>query len=190
MAKNIKREVIEWAAFLLIGASLYVTDYHTEVIGILQRIILNTGIVKPTENEDTILADYNLLLEDLEGNTQTLLDWKGKPIFLNFWATWCPPCIAEMPDINKLYQLVNKEVHFAIISVDEDREKAKKFAKRKGFDFPIYFIKSRLPQVYESTIIPTTYVIDTQGNIVITQRGMAKYSSHDFINYLGGLEFH
>ena len=190
MVRNIKREVIEWAAFLLIGVSLYITDYHTEVIGILQRIILNTGIVEPIQNEDTILADYNLLLEDLEGNTQTLLDWKGKPIFLNFWATWCPPCIAEMPDINKLYQLVNKEVHFAIISVDEDREKAKKFAKRKDFDFPIYFIKSRLPQVYKSTIIPTTYVIDTQGHIVITQRGMAKYSSHDFINYLGGLEFH
>ena len=95
-----------------------------------------------------------------------------------------------MPDINKLYQLVNKEVHFAIISVDEDREKAKKFAKRKDFDFPIYFIKSRLPQVYKSTIIPTTYVIDTQGQIVISQRGMAKYSSHDFITYLGALKFH
>ena len=62
MAKNIKREVIEWAAFLLIGVSLYITDYHTEVIGFLQRIILNTGIVQPIQNKDTILADYNLLL--------------------------------------------------------------------------------------------------------------------------------
>ena len=190
MVRNIRREVIEWDAFLLIGASLYITDYHTEVIGFLQRIILNTGIVQPIQNKDTILADYNLLLEDLEGNAQTLSDWKGKPIFLNFWATWCPPCIAEMPDINKLYQLVNKEDHFAIISVDEDREKAKQFAKRKDFDFPIYFIKSRLPQVYESTTIPTTYVIDTQGQIVISQLGMAKYSSQDFVAYLMELKFH
>ena len=190
MAKNIKREIIEWAAFLLIAASMYFTDYHTEVIGILQRIILTTGIIQPTENKDTILADYDLLLEDLEGNAQTLSDWKDKPIFLNFWATWCPPCIAEMPDINKLYQLINEEVHFAIISVDDDREKAKEFAKRKGFDFPIYFIKSGLPQVYKSATIPTTYVIDSQGHIVISQRGMAKYSSHDFITFLRGLKFH
>ena len=184
MAKNIKREIIEWAALLLIGASLYFTNYYTEVVGILQRIILTTGIVQPTENEDTILADYNLLLEDLEGNAQTLSDWREKPIFLNFWATWCPPCIAEMQDINKLYQSVNKEVHFAIISVDNNREKAKKFAKRKGFDFPIYFIKSQVPQVYEFTTIPTTYIIDSQGHIVVSQRGMAKYSSHHFITYL------
>ena len=190
MAKNIKREIIEWAAFLLIAASLYFTDYHTEIIGILQRIILTTGIIQPTENKDTIFANYDLQLEDLEGNAQNLSDWKDKPIFLNFWATWCPPCIAEMPDINKLYQLINEEVHFAIISVDDDREKAKKFAKRKGFDFPIYFIKSGLPQVYESATIPTTYVIDSQGHIVISQRGMAKYSSHDFITFLRGLKFH
>jgi peroxiredoxin len=92
-----------------------------------------------------------------------------------------------MPDINKLYQSVNKEVHFAIISLDEDREKAKAFAKRKDFDFPIYFPKSRLPKVYESTAIPTTFVIDTEGHIVISQRGMAKYSSDAFITYLLGL---
>ena len=92
-----------------------------------------------------------------------------------------------MPDINKLYQSVNKEVYFAIISVDEDRKKAKTFAKRKDFDFPIYFPKSRLPKVYESTTIPTTYVINTKGQIVISQRGMAKYSSDAFISYLRGL---
>ena len=187
MAKNIKREVIEWTAFFFVGVGLYLTGYHTEVIGTLQRIILTTGVFQPSENEATVLADYDLLLEDLEGNTLSLSDWKGEPIFLNFWATWCPPCIAEMPDIDKLYQSVNKKIHFAIISVDDDREKVKSFAKRKGFDFPIYFAKSRLPKVYESTTIPTTHVIDAKGHIVISQRGMAKYSSDAFITYLRGL---
>ena len=187
MAKKIKREVIEWVAFFLIGGGLYFTGYHTEVIGTLQRVILITGIFQPSENETIVLADYELLLEDLEGNTLDLANWKGKPIFLNFWATWCPPCIAEMPDIDKLFQSVNKEVHFAIISVDEDREKAKDFVKRKKFDFPIYFPKSRLPKVYESTAIPTTYVINTEGHIVISQKGMAKYSSDAFIAYLRAL---
>ena len=187
MAKKIKREVIEWVAFFVIGGGLYFTGYHTEVIGALQRVILITGIFQPSENESIVLADYELLLEDLEGNTLDLANWKGKPIFLNFWATWCPPCIAEMPDIDKLFQSVNKEVHFAIISVDEDREKAKAFAKRKDFDFPIYFPKSRLPKVYESTAIPTTDVIKTEGHIVISQKGMAKYSSDAFIAYLRAL---
>ena len=125
-----------------------------------------------------------VVFKDSKNYDVNLDDFKGKLLILNFWATWCPPCIAEMPDINKLYQSVNKEVHFAIISVDEDREKAKAFAKRKDFDFPIYFPKSRLPKVYESTTIPTTYVIDTKGHIVISQRGMAKYSSDAFITYL------
>ena len=63
----------------------------------------------------------------------------------------------------------------------------KAFAKRKDFDFSIYFPKSRLSKAYESTTIPTTYVIDTKGHIVISQRGMAKYSSDAFITYLRGL---
>ena len=184
MIKNIKREVIEWTALLFVGISLYFTGYHIEVIGSLQRIILTTGIFQPSQNEATVLADYELLLEDLEGNTFNLTDWKGKPIFLNFWATWCPPCIAEMPDINQLYQFVSNKIHFAIISVDDDREKVKSFVKRKDFDFPIYFAKSRLPKVYESAAIPTTYVIDAKGHIVISQKGMAKYSSDAFISYL------
>ena len=66
MAKKIKREVIEWVAFFLIGGGLYFTGYHTEVIGALQRVILITGIFQPSENESIVLADYELLLEDLE----------------------------------------------------------------------------------------------------------------------------
>ena len=60
MAKNIKKEVIEWAVFFLIGGGLYFTGYHTEVIGTLQRIVLSTGIFQPSENEANILADYDL----------------------------------------------------------------------------------------------------------------------------------
>ena len=64
MAKNIKREIIEWAAFFLIGGGLYFTGYHTEVIGTLQRIVLSTGIIQPAENEANVLADNDLVLED------------------------------------------------------------------------------------------------------------------------------
>ena len=64
MAKNIKREIIEWAVFFLIGGGLYFTGYHTVVIGTLQRIVLSTGIFQPSENEVNVLADYDLVLED------------------------------------------------------------------------------------------------------------------------------
>ena len=187
MAKKIKREIIEWVIFFLIVGGLYFTGYHTEVIGTLQRGVLMTGLFQPTKNETKIKADYTLVLADVNGNTVDLSQWKGQPIFLNLWATWCPPCIAEMPDINQLYLEVNPSIKFAIISVDEDREKAIAFAKRKQFDFPIYFPKNELPKVYRSGAIPTTHVINSNGEIVVTQKGMAKYSSDIFIAFLRSL---
>ena len=145
MAKNIKREIIEWAAFLLIGASLYFTDYHTEVIGTLQRIILTTGIVYPTENEDTILADYNLLLEDFEGNVQTLSDWKDKPIFLNFWATWCGPCKKEMIHLDRFSRQFKKN-DFSILSISIDTQRSlsevKRYVRSKKYDFEVFINSS------------------------------------------------
>ena len=93
----------------------------------------------------------------------------------------------DKSDNKNLGDYIQEIIYEEARKLKHDREKAKKFAKQKGFDFPIFFIKNRLPQVYESTTIPTTYVIDSQGQIVISQKGMAKYSSDAFINYLGGL---
>lgn len=187
MNKKVKKEIIEWVVIIGVLGGLYISGLHTEVIGLLQRGVLATGIIQPDTNETGATADYDLLLKDPNGNTINLNEWKGEPIFLNFWATWCPPCIAEMPDIDNLYKNVGDEVNFALISLDENPEKAIEFIERKGFDTPIYFLASSVPEAFQSRSIPTTFVISPDGRIVVSNKGMAKYNTDDFRKFLMNL---
>ncbi len=184
MSKKVKREIIEWSIFLGAIGFLYFTGLHTQVFGTMQRGLLATGIIRPDLNGEVVEASYDLILEDINGNELNLSEWKSETIFMNYWATWCAPCIAEMPDINDLYNQVNKDVKFVIISVDKDPAKARDFIKRKGFDFPIYFLKSGVPNVYATNSIPTTYVISPDGEVVVSNKGMAQYSNKKFVDFL------
>jgi thiol-disulfide isomerase/thioredoxin len=186
-----RRELIEWAVIITIGLVLYLTGLHTQVIGTIQGLVLKTGIIKPDTTSDEIIApaDYNFRLIDANGNSVDGASLKGKTVFMNFWATWCPPCIAEMPDINNLYHALQGEenIRFVLISLDEDFSKAINFVKRKEFDFEIYQFASPVPQAYESRAIPSTFVLSPQGGIVVKKEGMARYNSESFRNYLRSL---
>jgi thiol-disulfide isomerase/thioredoxin len=115
-------------------------------------------------------------------------DLKGKTVFINLWATWCPPCIAEMPDINKLYNdMSSDDIVFLMISLDDDFSKAKNFVQRKEYDFEIYQFASNPPASLYSKIIPTTFVLSPEGNIVVRKQGMAKYNSDSFKEFLKSL---
>ncbi|MDZ7608876.1 MAG: TlpA disulfide reductase family protein [Cyclobacteriaceae bacterium] len=112
-------------------------------------------------------------------------DFQGKVIFMNIWATWCPPCIAEMPDIHDLYQeMKNEDIVFVMLSVDDDLQKAIRFVDKKGFEFPVYQLAGPMPMAFESSAIPTTFVISPEGKIVVKKSGMAKYNSKKFREYL------
>lgn len=187
-----KRAVIEWGIILSVFGVLYFTGYHTEVIGGLQRVLLSTGILQPkTSIDETELqpAQFNMPLIDIDGNRTSLKNYEGKTIFLNFWATWCAPCIAEMPNIQKLYEQLqdDPDIVFVMLSLDEDPETARAFMERKEFTMPVYFLLGRKPGVYDSSVVPTTYVISPEGNIVMEKRGMAKYNTTSFRSFLTSL---
>lgn len=186
--KSWKKELAEWVVFLSIIGALYISGLHVPVIGNLQRVLLWTGLMSPdTENvqENMEKANYNLpLLNNLEEQT-SLHPYKGKTIFLNFWATWCPPCIAEMPNIQALYDEIDSDnIKFVMVSLDEDFSRAQKFVEKKNYTFPIYYLNGRKPMVYNSTVVPTTYVISPEGNIVLERRGMADYHTTSFKTFL------
>ena len=146
--------------------------------------------MQPSLNESSAdQADYNFTLIDEDGNQKPFTDFEDKVVFINFWATWCPPCVAEMPDINALYQeMEDKGIEFAMISFDDEFQKAKNFVEKKEFDFPIYQLASPLPKVYESNAIPTTYVLSPEGKIVVSKSGMAKYNTKKFKRFLEELK--
>lgn len=181
--KSLKRELIEWGIFLSFIGILFITGWHKNLAAGLQQLILKTGTVQASaqNNKEQAVAPYNFSLKTINGDNVNFADFKGKTVFLNLWATWCPPCIAEMPDIHKLYQQVaSDKIKFVMISLDKDPQKAIKFIKRKGYTFPVYTTTRALPQAYYSRSIPTTFVISPQGKIVVKHKGMASYNTTRF----------
>lgn len=191
--KSLKKNLLEYGIIFAIFGGLYVTGLHTEVLGFLQRGILATGLMNPDleKKEDLALnnanpkADFSMSLINPKGEKVAMEELRGKVIFMNVWATWCPPCVAEMPGINKLYNDVDKnKVAFIMLSVDQDFQKAIDFNEKKGYDFDIYKPDGPIPQFFSSQSIPTTYVIDARGKLVLTHMGMGDYDTKDFKEFL------
>ncbi|WP_034921753.1 TlpA family protein disulfide reductase [Gillisia sp. CAL575] len=197
MNKKVKKNLIEFGITGTIILTLFLTGLHTEVFGFVQRGILKTGIMDPdleTKPASTVQskkpkADFNMSLINSKGERVEMEALRGKVIFFNIWATWCPPCVAEMPGINNMYNdMKDENVAFIMLSVDNDFQKAIDFNKRKGYDFEVYKLAGSLPPMYASQAIPTTYVIDTEGNLALTHKGMGDYDSEEFKEFLTNLK--
>ncbi len=189
--KSLKRDLIEWAIIVGLIAILYVTGWYSVVMGNIQSLVLKTGILRPKIQTDRVYGstDYNFRLIDQNGNVIEGPSLKGKVVFLNFWATWCPPCIAEMPDINRLYKSVNHDkITFLMVSVNDNFDKARQFAKKRGFSFNIYKPIGGIPAVFAGNVVPTTYIITPAGNIVMKREGMAEYNTKSFRDFLKTIE--
>lgn len=191
MKKRIRKEFKELAIVASVFLLLYVTGLHTEVAAFAQRIILTTGVITPdTDLDEASLeeVDYDFQLKNLNGEIVHLSDYKGKVIFLNLWATWCAPCIAEMPNIQGLYDKIDdKNIEFIMLSMDQKEAKAKKFIDKKGFTFPVFMAASPVPEMFKVPSIPTTFVISPEGKVVSKKVGMANYDKKRFKNFLEGL---
>ncbi|MFA8301038.1 MAG: TlpA family protein disulfide reductase [Hyphomicrobiales bacterium] len=118
----------------------------------------------------------NWELRKRDGSIVHFKDLRGKPIFINFWATWCPPCVAEMPSIQKLYDKYKGKVNFILVS-NESGEKVRAFLDKHDYDFPIYYTLEQTPQVFSSSSIPATFIINTNGNLVLKHFGVADWDS-------------
>lgn len=187
-----KREAAEWLIMLSIGLFIYAMGWHTELLGRLQQAVLWTGIIQPeTElaESDRQMVSYDMPLISLDGEHTDFSRFKGDVVFLNFWATWCPPCIAEMPNIQALYEQYqeNDAIKFVMVSLDEDPEKARQFLKDKGFTFDAYRLGGHLPDIFQSSVVPTTYVITKNGQLATKKQGMANYNTAAFKNFLNTL---
>lgn len=120
----------------------------------------------------------NFTMTDLDGNKVELDSFKGKPIVLNFWASWCGFCVQEMPDFDTVYKELGDEVTFVMLNVTdgvrETREKGEKHYAEKGYSFPVYFDDqgTQGTNAYGVTGFPSTYFIDRNGNLAAYAGGM------------------
>ena len=100
------------------------------------------------------------------GRTMKLSDLRDKPVYLNFWATWCPPCVKEIPHIQSKYEQYKDRIHFLAISVDSEQEAPAQFISSKGYTFTVGYGNEReISRAYNIEAIPASYIIGTDGTI-------------------------
>ncbi|WP_033426241.1 TlpA family protein disulfide reductase [Hymenobacter aerophilus] len=190
-----RKNLVSWLPLALFALVLF-TPLRTPVMGTIQRGLLATGLwnadapvelapaaTAPTPAVPVGGATYphNLPLLTLDGQHVNLSDLKGKAVFVNLWASWCAPCVAEMPGIQALYQKMDPtKVAFVMISLDENPAKARAMLKRKGYTFPVYFPMGPLAAPFDSNSIPSTVILDPNGQVVARHDGMAEYDTPEF----------
>ena len=152
--------------------------------------MMKVGLFSPgneISREEPVIDDVRF--QDGQGNTISLSALKGRVVFINFWATWCPPCRAEMPSINKLVKKFEGDEAIVFITVDADGNyaRAKKFLDRRKYDLPLYTAAGSVPRALFSGSLPTTVVIDKSGKLAFRHEGLADYSSKKFQDMLVSL---
>lgn len=139
-----------------------------------------------SDDERVSLSDYNWKLQNLEGEEFDFRSVRGKVVLLNFWATWCPPCIAEMPAIQELYDDYGDRVVFLLVS-NEKNTVIEGFTRKKGYRLPIYKSLTAYPEPLAGNSLPTTYLIDKKGKIIIHKTGAADWNSDTVRSTIDGL---
>ncbi|WP_461791434.1 TlpA family protein disulfide reductase [Pedobacter sp.] len=185
--KNLKKYISNGVFILVIAVLLFVPSAKALLI----QGLMEVGLFNPSIEKEKPLNNPTLQLsfKDQAGKTITLNELKGKVVFINFWATWCPPCLAEMPSINKLYEKYksNSDVVFLLIDADSNFEKSLAYMKARSYALPVYQMNSSVPEQLFAGSLPTTIVFDKQGRLSFKHEGAANYNSKKFVEFIGQL---
>ncbi|NGM63818.1 TlpA family protein disulfide reductase [Sphingobacterium sp. SGR-19] len=162
----------------------------------VQQGLMKIGLFKPklevppTQTSEVEVAPSSnyagIAFSDDKGEVVNIPDLKGKVVFLNFWATWCPPCKAEMPSIQVLKDKFkgNDQVAFLIVEIEGEKEKARDFMRQGDMDLPVYYPESQIPSEWLGGAIPTTVILDKTGKIAAQHEGMADYSRAEVSDFI------
>nr|WP_321453876.1 TlpA disulfide reductase family protein [uncultured Carboxylicivirga sp.] len=172
-----RKKTIWGIAFDFIFTVLLISMLFPSSRRIVSATIIRYSMFQPRQTDEVIYLknnDYNWYLTDVEGNRHTFSEFRNKPVFLNFWATWCAPCIAEMPSIERLYNEYGDKMFFVLAS-NEEADVIDQFMKKKGYTFPVYYLSGKLPDVLSSRSIPASFLISPEGKILMKKQGAAKW---------------
>jgi len=180
-----KKIILPLVAVLVFGISIYtVADYNKNKgkdLDITSNEKSTTEKSSDAANDPSTvessdaekIAALDFKLKDLNGKEVSLSNYKGKKVFLNFWASWCPPCKAEMPDIDKLYQQTkDSDLVILAVNIGEDKTTAKSFMESNKYSFTVLLDSNQnIAAKYNISAIPTSFFIDKEGNIVSAVKG-------------------
>lgn len=158
-------------------------------IGLFKPDLTQVHTAEPRAESVASRPARSVFFKDGEGNRIDAANLDGKVVFINFWATWCPPCIAEMPSIDKLYDRYrdNENIVFIMADVDSQYEQSVQFMENKNLSLPVHMPAGEIPGDWLGGAIPTTVILDKQGAIAARHEGMADYSRKEIVDFIQGL---
>ena len=161
------------ALFLFTPYGLPVRAFLIKGISAVTTRVFNLEV---DEEERKKLEDFNWDLVSMSGENLDFETLEGRVVLVNFWAIWCPPCVAEMPGMQELYQDYGDRMAFVFVARD-DHERVLQFLKKKELDLPVYYERTAPPGKLATSSLPTNYLIDPQGMIRIDKVGAADWNS-------------
>ncbi len=193
--KKIKNHYKQKSTFAIISdiifyafiIALIFTPSRNWLVSHLQRLAMLSP--RQTKHEVRLQPmDWSWAVLDSQGQTVRLADLRGKVILINFWATWCAPCLAELPALQDLYDHYkdNPDIAFLFVTT-EGLDKAQSFLAKKGYSIPVYRQISPAPGPLQSNSIPSTYLIDRQGRIVAQAHRATRWNSKKSIQLIDKL---
>jgi thiol-disulfide isomerase/thioredoxin len=175
------------AIFIVLVVLLIIPGTRTTVGAFFIRMTSFPPSTIETDEQVKVRDDVNgWKLYDLQGKQLTYADFNQKPVFINIWATWCPPCIAELPGIKEIEEEYKNEVNFILIT-NESVETVTAFLKKNNYEnLPVYFA-SEIPLEFSSNSIPATFIVSRSGRIVVNKKGAARWNTSTTKNLLDKL---
>lgn len=179
--------------FLVISGFLAFVIFNSGTKVWLLKRFISFGLFKTTikNNQPVNNNQVHFSFINQKGKIVDNVSLKGKVIFINFWASWCPPCKAEMPSIFNLYEKLKNDttIEFLLINVDDDKNKAHKYLQNYNLNIPLFYEYSVLSGELASETLPTTIVINKNGNVIFRNVGIGDYDTPIFIKQLKDLTY-
>lgn len=187
------REARSWALSAAVLAVLYYSGGLALISQGAGALLIRSGLMNASTDAPPVIRDfdYNFVLNDLNGRALDVSTLRGKTLFINVWATWCGPCRIEMPSIQSLYEKADtSQVQFLMISIDNNHDLAKvrAYVSQQSYSFPVFMPAEGLPELLRVPSIPSTFIVDRDGKVVVRKSGLANYDTRAIRKLLGARE--
>jgi len=168
-------DIIFWILIIL----FLIPGPRKVIITTLNRAVLHLKaprIMNEEKQEQLTDMDYNWTLAWSKNQPYYFSNLRFKVVVLNFWATWCPPCVAEMPEFQSLYEKYRDRVDFLMVTNDKP-EAVEAFIKKNHYQFPVLYLAENPPEPLSFSALPTTFIISKEGRVVTKKTGAANWDS-------------